>query len=115
MDDKLYKQRRNLFIKREKFEARLIRYLERLITALEVKYNSLPKHLDYSFTATEDPDGPMKYLYSTLSTELFKNMKTLSGEELKLYNNILDDLHHELDEYEEEFKKTCKTGYFTNH
>ena len=114
MNDKLYKQRRDLFIKREKFESRLIRYLERLVAALEVKCGRLPKHLDFLFTAAdEDTCEPVKSFYSSWADDLFKNMKQASDEELVAYNNILDDFHHELDEYEEEYKKASHNGYFT--
>ena len=112
MDDKLYKQRRNLFIKREAFESRLIKYLERLIIHMNNTGEILPADATIAFSVFEKNTEHTDYdLYSRLADTLFKNMKNVSAEKLSYYDNILDDFHHELDEYEEELNEVTSTNH----
>lgn len=118
MKDVLYKQRRNLFIKREKFESRLIRYLEKLIIYMNETGKRLPeipctrKNSLIMFYLFNVKNGHVVYdLYSNFTDKLFKNMKNISAEELSDYDDILDDFHHALDEHEEEFNEVTSTKH----
>lgn len=112
MKDALYKKRRNLFIKREKFESRLIRYLEDLISYMDRTGKPLPEYVFYDFSIIEEDTGDAIFgRYSNFADELFKNMKDASDDTLDKFDAILDDFHHELDEYEKDFNRATSTNH----
>lgn len=111
MNNALYTQRRNLFIKREKFESRLIEYLEKLLMYVVTLKRPLPRDVHFDFKIIEDDTHErVRMLYTSLAEDLFNNIKNISDDRLKYINDVLDDLHHILDEYEEVFEKAIKNN-----
>ena len=106
MNNALYTQRRNLFIKREKFESRLMEYLEKLLIYTAVFKRPLPKNVHFDFKIIgNDTHERVRAYYTRLAEDLFKDMKSISEDRLNYINDVLDDLHHTLDEYEEALKE----------
>lgn len=111
MNNVLYTQRRNLFIKREKFESRLIKYLEELLYYVVLFEQPLPKNVQWGFKVIEDDTHErVRTFYTDIVEDLFKDMKNISEDRLNYINDVLDDLHHTLDEYEDAFKKAVKNN-----
>lgn len=111
MNDKLYKQRRNLFIKREAFESRLIKYFERLIIYMDQTGSKLPKDITYKFPVIEIEGVSVVDLYSEHVRHLFSSMKTADRDIIEQLDNILDCLHRQLDEYEDALDELTSTNH----
>ena len=111
MNNALYTQRRNLFIKREKFESRLMEYLEKLLVYTAKFKQPLPKNVRFDFKIIEDDTHErVRTYYTCLAGDLFRDMKNISEDRLNYINDVLDDLHHTLDEYEAAFKEAINNN-----
>ena len=106
MDDKLYEQRRNLFIKREKFESRLIKYMERLIRYMSLGQKSLPNGVNIFFYVSEYESH-----YSYWAKVLFKDIKNAGPSEIEYIDWSLDSFHRQLDKYEDALDELTSTNH----
>ena len=106
MDDKLYEQRRNLFIKREKFEARLIKYMETLIRYMSLWPKSLPNGVSIDFHIFEYESH-----YSYWAKTLFKDIKNAGPSVIERIDKSLDSFHRQLDKYEDALNELISTNH----